>query len=225
MRHWLMKTEPETFSLDDLRRSPNHTAPWDGVRNYQARNHMRDGMRLGDPVLIYHSSTEHRAIVGLAHVAREAYPDHSAWDPKSDHYDRRSAPENPVWIMVDVCFDEEFPQPLSLEALRGIPELGEMMLLRRGMRLSVQPVTAEQFLTVLAYGRGERALPEVPEPARPSPRKTPAERKAKTGKMGHTSRPAAKRLARPAQSGTRATPVAPRRPKAKTGRAPGRRAR
>ena len=171
MRHWLMKTEPGTFSIEDLRRAPDGTAPWDGVRNYQARNHMRDGMRAGDPVLIYHSSTAERAIVGSARVAHAAYPDHTAWDPRSGHYDPRSSPEIPVWIMVDVSFVETFPRPLTLEALRGIPELSGMMLLRRGMRLSVQPVMPAEFETVLAYGRGERPLPEAPPPpaiARPA---------------------------------------------------------
>ena len=109
MRYWLMKTEPEFFSLDDLRASPGGTAPWDGVRNYQSRNTMRDLMKLGDRVLIYHSGQKDLAIAGVASVAREAYPDHTAWDPGSEHFDPRSTPENPVWMMVDVHCQSAFP--------------------------------------------------------------------------------------------------------------------
>jgi predicted RNA-binding protein with PUA-like domain len=186
MRHWLMKSEPGAFSLDHLRRSPNATAPWDGVRNYQARNYMRDQMRAGDGVLFYHSSTAERAIVGWARVARAAYPDHTAWDTRSDHYDPRSTPDNPVWMMVDIAFEEAFPRPLTLDALRAIPALKDMLLLRRGMRLSIQPVTAEQFETVLAFARGERAPPVPGTKARqPSPARRPA-------KAGKSSRAGAK---------------------------------
>jgi predicted RNA-binding protein with PUA-like domain len=201
MAYWLMKTEPSTFSLDDLRNSPGGVAPWDGVRNYQARNHMRDGMRLGDGVLIYHSSTEKRAIVGRARVAREAYPDHTAWDPNSDHFDPRSTPANPVWLMVDVAFEEAFPRPLLLDELHGVPGVADMMLLRRGMRLSVQPVTAEQFAAVLSYARGERPLPapaKVAAAAKPKPKSAKAggrtaARKAKpTAKSTARKKPASK---------------------------------
>ena len=206
MAYWLMKTEPGTFSLDDLRRSPGGVAPWDGVRNYQARNHMRDGMRLGDGVLIYHSSTENRAIVGRARVARKAYPDHTAWDPRSDHFDPRSTPENPAWLMVDVAFEEEFPRALLLDELRDIPGLDGMVLLRRGMRLSVQPVTPEQFQTVLRFARGEQALPETAAAAR-------APAKEARGKRPGPARPAAKRTTK-----SSAKAQAPRKARASTRR-------
>jgi len=151
MRYWLMKTEPSEFSLEDLKRAPKQTAPWDGVRNYQARNHMRDGMKLGDRILFYHSSTDPTAIVGTATVAREAYPDDSAWDRKSEYFDKRSTPERPVWVRVDVKFESEFAVPLTLAELRTIPELKDMVLLRKGMRLSVQPVTSPEFNAILAH--------------------------------------------------------------------------
>lgn len=145
-----MKTEPSEFSIDDLKRAPNQTAPWDGVRNYQARNHMRE-MRAGDRVLFYHSSTDPLAVVGTARIVREAYPDDSAWNRKSPYYDKRSTPENPVWLRVDVRFEARFPAPASLAELRAVPALKDMLLLRKGMRLSVQPVTPEEFEAVLAH--------------------------------------------------------------------------
>ena len=151
MRYWLMKTEPSEFSLDDLKRAPDGTAPWDGVRNYQARNHMRDGMRVGDRVLFYHSSTDPTAVVGTARVVREAYPDESAWNKKSPYYDPRSTPDHPVWLRVDVQFESELPHPVSLEELRKVPALKDMMVIRKGMRLSIQPVTAGEFAAVLQH--------------------------------------------------------------------------
>ena len=150
MRHWLMKTEPSEFSIDDLQRAPKQTAPWDGVRNYQARNHMRD-MKLGDRVLFYHSSTDPLAIVGTARIVREAYPDESAWDKKSDYFDKRSTPDNPVWARVDLQFESKFPVPVTLAELRLVPALKDMLLLRKGMRLSVQPVAPQEFEAVLAH--------------------------------------------------------------------------
>jgi predicted RNA-binding protein with PUA-like domain len=169
MRTWLMKTEPETFSLDDLRNSPGGTAPWDGVRNYQSRNTMRDEMRRGDRVLIYHSGQKDLAVVGIASVAREAYPDHSAWDPANDHFDPRSTPGNPVWMMVDVHFEAALPRPLTMNELRTVPELAGMVLLRKGMRLSVQPVTEDQFRAIETLSRepAPSRLPESLSPARP----------------------------------------------------------
>jgi len=153
MRHWLMKTEPSEFSLADLKRAPDGTAPWDGVRNYQSRNHMRDGMRLRDRVLFYHSSTDPLAVVGTARIVREAYPDETAWNPKSPYYDPRSTPEKPVWLRVDIRFESELPCPVTLAELRKLPELKDMLLLRKGMRLSIQPVTAEEFEAVLGHAR------------------------------------------------------------------------
>ncbi|MBI3992888.1 MAG: EVE domain-containing protein [Candidatus Lambdaproteobacteria bacterium] len=153
MKHWLFKTEPSEFSIDDLRRSPQGTAPWDGIRNYQARNLIRDEMAEGDRVLIYHSSSDPTGVAGTARIARAAYPDHTAWDPKSDYYDSRSKPEAPTWFMVDVRFEERFAGLLTLVAMREIPALREMIVLRKGMRLSVQPVTAAEFEAVVRHAR------------------------------------------------------------------------
>jgi len=154
MRHWLMKTEPGCFSIEDLAKAPNRTEPWDGVRNFQARNFMRDDMELGDKVLFYHSVTN-PGIVGLAEVAREGYPDHTSWDPENGHFDPRSTPERPLWYMVDVRLVEIWPRPLPLALLRGVPELAGMELLRKGSRLSVQPVRPEEFDKIMALAHQE----------------------------------------------------------------------
>lgn len=154
--YWLMKSEPTCFSLDDLERAPGQTSPWDGVRNYQARNLLRDEIKAGDGILFYHSSCAEPAIVGLAEVVRGGYPDHTALDPRSDHYDPKATPENPIWFMVDVRFRLRLPRPLTRDDLRGHPVLADMMVLQRGSRLSVQPVTAAQWRAVLALaGVGE----------------------------------------------------------------------
>lgn len=147
MHHWLVKSEPGCFSIDDLAAAPNQTTSWDGVRNYQARNFMRDQMTKGDLVLFYHS-VNNPSVVGLARVVREKYPDHTAWDPASDHYDPRSTPENPLWVMVDVQFVEKFPHPASLSLLRGVAGLEGMELLRKGSRLSVMPVSEKEFAII-----------------------------------------------------------------------------
>ena len=146
--YWLVKSEPDCFSIDDLAGSPKQTTCWDGVRNYQARNFMK-AMKRGDRVLFYHSSTEPMAIVGIAVVAREAYSDSTALDPKSDHFDPKSSPENPIWEMVDLKLEEIFPEPIALAALRSAPALAKMELLRKGSRLSVQPVTEKEFEMIL----------------------------------------------------------------------------
>lgn len=150
MRYWLLKSEPDVFSLEDLKNSPNQTEPWDGIRNYQARNLMRDEMKVGDQAFFYHSRQAEPAIVGTVKVVREAYPDHTSWDPSSKYFDEKSSPENPRWLMVDVQFESEFSRPVTLKELRSVPELKEMFLLRKGMRLSVQPVTEEEFQLILA---------------------------------------------------------------------------
>ena len=152
-RHWLMKSEPAVFSFDDLLAAPDRTTAWDGVRNYQARNFMRDGMRVGDLVLFYHSNAEPAGVAGIAEVARAAYPDPTAFDPAHPHHDPKSRPEAPTWLMVDVRAVERFPALVSLDELRATPALAGMELLRRGSRLSVQPVTPEQFAVVYALGR------------------------------------------------------------------------
>ncbi|HEX5102349.1 MAG TPA: EVE domain-containing protein [Pirellulaceae bacterium] len=150
-KFWLLKTEPESFSIQDLAKAPNQTTCWDGVRNYQARNFMRDGMRVGDRVLVYHSSTDVPAVVGTAKIVRQAYPDHTAWDPKDSHFDPASTPEYPRWFMVDIRLERMFKQPLPLEKLRHTPALKKMELLRKGSRLSVQPVTKSEFAAVLKF--------------------------------------------------------------------------
>ena len=150
MNYWLLKSEPDVFSLEDLKNCPNQTEPWDGIRNYQARNLMRDEMQVGDQAFFYHSRQAEPAIVGTVRVVREAYPDHTSWDPSSKYFDEKSSPENPRWLMVDVQFESEFSRPVTLKELRSVPELKEMFLLRKGMRLSVQPVTEEEFLLILA---------------------------------------------------------------------------
>ena len=150
MKYWLLKSEPDVFSLEDLKNCPNQTEPWDGIRNYQARNLMRDEMKVGDQAFFYHSRQAEPAIVGTVKVVREAYPDHTSWDPSSRYFDEKSSPENPRWLMVDVQFESEFSRPVTLKELRSVPELKEMFLLRKGMRLSVQPVTEEEFQLILA---------------------------------------------------------------------------
>ena len=150
MKYWLLKSEPDVFSLEDLKNCPNQTEPWDGIRNYQARNLMRDEMKVGDQAFFYHSRQAEPAIVGTVKVVREAYPDHTSWDPSSKYFDEKSSPENPRWLMVDVQFASEFSRPVTLKELRSVPELKEMFLLRKGMRLSVQPVTEAEFLLILA---------------------------------------------------------------------------
>jgi predicted RNA-binding protein with PUA-like domain len=147
-RYWLVKSEPDCFSIHDLARSPKQTTFWDGVRNYQARNFICE-MKLGDGVLFYHSSTDPNAIVGAAEVVREAYPDHTAFDPKCDHYDPKSTTANPTWFMVDIQLTRTFQRPLTLSELRSAKPLAKMELLRQGSRLSVQPVTAKEWKTVL----------------------------------------------------------------------------
>jgi predicted RNA-binding protein with PUA-like domain len=151
-RYWLVKSEPDCFSIDDLARSPKQSTCWDGVRNYQARNFMK-AMKRGERVLFYHSSTEPMAVVGAAVVAREAYPDSTALDRKSDHFDPKSSPENPIWEMVDLKLEEIFPEPITLAALRSVPALAKMGLLRKGSRLSVQPVTEKEFETIVKMAR------------------------------------------------------------------------
>ena len=148
-KHWLMKTEPNEFSIEDLKKSPRQTCHWDGVRNYKARNLLRDEMKVGDRVLFYHSRID-PAVVGLASVVRAGYPDHTAWDRKSKYYDPRSTPEKPVWYMVDIKFEKELPRPIPLAELRQVPGLEKMALLKKGMRLSVQPVAASEFRIILS---------------------------------------------------------------------------
>lgn len=150
--YWLVKTEPQAFSFDDLVASPGKTTGWDGVRNYQARNFMRDGMKKGDLVLFYHSSADPTAVMGVARVVREAYPDPTAFDPKDSHFDSKSKRDAPTWMMVDLQAVERFASPVPLGELRGVKGLEKMVLLQKGSRLSVQPVTAREFEIVRKLG-------------------------------------------------------------------------
>jgi predicted RNA-binding protein with PUA-like domain len=150
MNYWLMKSEPSCFSLDDLQQAPNSISPWDGVRNYQARNLLRDAIKIGDGVLFYHSNCPVPAVVGLAKVVRAGYPDHTALDPQEQHFDPRATDDQPIWCMVDIQYVCSLPHPLSRDDLRQHPLLSGMGVLRKGNRLSVQPVTTEEWQTILA---------------------------------------------------------------------------
>lgn len=150
MNHWLMKSEPDVFGIDTLKQK--RVAPWDGVRNYQARNYMRE-MNVGDRVLFYHSNAKPSGIAGLAEVARTAYPDHTSWDPTSDYFDAGSTPEKPRWDMVDVKYVSTFKRLLPLDELRGIPELSDMLLFSRS-RLSVQPVSKAHYDLIVQLANG-----------------------------------------------------------------------
>ena len=150
-RYWLLKSEPNTFSFDDLRKSPKRTTCWEGVRNYQARNLMRE-MRKGDEAIFYHSSAGPPAAVGTATIVREAYPDPYQFDPKSNYHDAKSKPEDPRWSAVDVRYGKAFEQPIPLAALREVAALAKMELLRKGSRLSVQPVRPEEWRALLRLG-------------------------------------------------------------------------
>ncbi len=152
-QYWLMKSEPDAFSLDDLRNAPRQTTCWDGVRNYQARNYMR-AMQVGDQVLFYHSNADPPAIVGIAEVVRTAYPDPTQFDKKDKHYDPASDPADPRWDMVDIRFVRKFPMPLPLDLLRQQPGLKGMELLRKGSRLSVQPVRPSEWAVILKLAGG-----------------------------------------------------------------------
>lgn len=157
MKHWLFKSEPEAFSIDDLEKAKGQTTGWDGVRNYQARNTLRDDVSVGDLVLYYHSNANPPAIVGLATVVKAAYPDPTAFDPKADHYDPKSKKDAPTWYQVDIKFVEKFANPLGLPTLREDAKLDGMVLLTKGSRLSVQPVTPAQFLHIAKLAKSKKA--------------------------------------------------------------------
>lgn len=148
VQYWLFKSEPDVFSIDDLKR--DKTTFWEGVRNYQARNLLRDTIAVGDQVLFYHSNAEPPGVVGIAEVKKAGYPDHTAFDPKTKYYDESSKKDNPTWYMVDVGFVEKFKNPVALNTLKSTPGLEDMMVTKRGARLSIQPVKPEEWKIVLA---------------------------------------------------------------------------
>jgi len=153
MGYWLFKSEPDVFSIDHLAGAPDQTTFWDGVRNYQARNFLRDTVKKGDKVLYYHSNTEPNTVVGVCEVVREGYPDHTQFDPENDHYDPKSSPAQPTWYMVDIQLKQKFKTPVTLQAIKDNPKLSEMTLVQRGNRLSVFPVKKEEFQEIVRMGK------------------------------------------------------------------------
>jgi len=150
--YWLFKSEPEDFSWNDLKKSKNKTTYWDGVRNYQARNFLRDEMKKGDLVLFYHSNAEPLAVMGICEVVKEGYPDHTQFDKKNHHHDPKADPKNPTWMMVDIKLVKEFRAPVTLEQIKANPKLKNMKLIQRGQRLSIQPVTKAEWDEILKMG-------------------------------------------------------------------------
>ena len=153
MNYWLMKSEPDVFSFEDLKKRPKQTEPWNGVRNYQARNFMRDEMKVGDLVLFYHSSCEVPGVAGIAKVSSKPYADITQFDKKSEYFDPKATLENPRWFLVDVTFAEDLKTHISLEIIKNQKSLSEMRLLQRGNRLSILPVTKEEFYTIKKLGK------------------------------------------------------------------------
>jgi predicted RNA-binding protein with PUA-like domain len=151
-RYWLLKCEPNTFSITDLQKSPKQTTMWEGVRNYQARNFLRDGLKVGDGVLFYHSVTDPVGVAGVAEVVKEAYPDPTQFDTRSKYYDSKATKEEPRWFVVDIQFKRAFKKILELSTLRNLPGLEEMMVLRKGSRLSVQPVNSSEWKIITKVG-------------------------------------------------------------------------
>jgi len=148
LTNWLIKSEPNTYHIDDLANEVNQTTYWEGVRNFQVRNMMRDQMRQGDYAFFYHSSCQPPGIVGVVQIVREAYPDHTAFDPESEGYDPKSTTDNPRWYMVDIQLFERWSQKLTLHQLKAEPDLADMPLVKKGNRLSMMPVTDEQWRVI-----------------------------------------------------------------------------
>lgn len=149
MNYWIMKSEPGAFSIDDLKNMPEQTEHWDGVRNYQARNMMRDQMKIGDQVFFYHSNCKVPGIVGIMEVVREGYPDHTAFDPQSKYFDPKSDPQKPRWMMVDIKYVRHTRRVIPLTELKACPQLENMQLVRKGNRLSIMPLTAQEWEMIL----------------------------------------------------------------------------
>ena len=154
-QYWLMKSEPSVFSIDDLKDAKDQTTCWDGVRNYQARNFLKTQINVGDGVLYYHSNTELPGISGEAVIVREGYPDHTAFDPQDIHYDPKSEPKNPTWYRVDVKFVRRCKEIITLKRLRTVPTLKNILVLKRGMRLSVQPVKEQEWKVIMKFPEWE----------------------------------------------------------------------
>jgi len=150
--YWLLKSEPNAYSIDDLKR--DGSTSWDGVRNYLARNYMRDQMKIGDMVLFYHSNTEPIGVVGVAKVTKEAHPDITALDMAGHHHDPKSTPENPIWCMVDISYTGHLVRPVTLDDMKEDPQLAGMVVIQKGSRLSVQPVSEAHFKRVCELGKG-----------------------------------------------------------------------
>ena len=151
MAYWLFKTEPGCFSFDDLKQRPGQTEPWDGVRNFQARNFLRDKVKVGDQVLFYHSNIPEPAVVGLAEIVRAGYPDTTALDPNAEHFDPKATVDNPIWYMVDVRYVMPLQRVVTLERIKQNPLLADMPLVKRS-RLSIQPVTTDEWRIILTMG-------------------------------------------------------------------------
>ncbi len=147
MAFWLMKSEPDAYSIDDLKRDKRE--PWDGIRNYQARNMMRDDMRVGDKVFFYHSNCKEPGVVGVMKIASKPYPDPTQFDPDSKYYDAKSNPDDPRWILVDVAYVKKLKRTITLSEIKAHPELGDMVLTRKGNRLSIMPVTEDEWEIIL----------------------------------------------------------------------------
>lgn len=201
-RYWLMKSEPDAYSIDDLAR--DGVTAWEGVRNFQARNLLRDQIHVGDGVLFYHSSTQPPGVIGLAEVVRESYPDRTQFDPGSPYYDPKSTPEAPRWFVVDVRFVERFAAVVPLAVLQQTPGLERMPVTKKGMRLSVQPVTDEEWNIVLALGRAATA--EAPAAATGAKRATTGAKRATAPRsQGKSRQPARKQPAAASAGATRAS--------------------
>lgn len=153
IKYWLVKSEPDVFSWNDLKKCKNQTTYWDGVRNYQARNFLRDEMKKGDLVLFYHSNADPLVVMGICEVVKEGYPDHTQFDPDNAHYDPKADPKSPTWYMVDVKLKKEFKNPVTLDEIKLNPKLKNMKLIQRGNRLSVMPVTKEEFDEIVKMGK------------------------------------------------------------------------
>lgn len=206
VRYWLMKSEPDVFSIDDLAR--DGVTPWEGVRSYQARNLLRDELRVGDGVLFYHSSTQPPGVAGIAEVVHESYPDRTAFDARSQYFDPKSTNDDPRWFVVDVRFVERFPAVVPLAVLHTTPGLEDMVVTRKGMRLSVQPVTEEEWRIVVALGRATTEAPPTPAPAPRKPTPRVAGKGKATSAKAKGKAPAAKATSTRGKATSAKTPVA-----------------